>query len=611
MLASELPFEILSNIALRLSLVEKKICTTVCRAWKEPFQRYLWDTMEVNQVRYLDPSNMSKITLDNYKTNGHRVRKLKAQGQHFLTPVEAYYLKSYFENTESFTFKLTSTCSILQMNMLNLNTWTSLQSLEIDWGLCYRFKSKYMLDNLASIPRLKSLIIFGQLKLDELISSEDELDLIHTLFPRLEYLKVGISLIKDQSSWPKRTKPIVPATSLTEARFKSGMISMDYLYYLSQKYPCIHTLEINILQKVSKELNTWHESAKIVLSLPGLFPRLKKLYLNETLQVNVPHISFCELLKIYGVEPSFLNYKFATNDGISKTNPINAVNLICFNLPSVKTLTIDLSLDKSNAYTIVTGLVAYRNLVFLNLLIPFTSIALDVILDSCWSLKTIKLSSQTLFVRPGFIENLLIHGLTRLELESSIVDILVFGHISARCPNLKELVANKIKIQGPTSEPGTACIDMSYSKLESLKLEDVQFYNSTDYNCNPDTRINLFVLEHSQKLSQIQADQFLSLYDINPIDIWVHQYGKGGRHRSPFLYRESPTRELLCPEVKYAQNFFQNFYQNADKYFKRADTTRHMDGLMAKRFWKSDLNKVNGKVDHYILLFSMLHGFQG
>ncbi|KAL0095458.1 hypothetical protein J3Q64DRAFT_1828588 [Phycomyces blakesleeanus] len=624
MLASALPFEIISNIALRLSLKDKKTCTTVCRAWKEPFQRYLWDTIELDQKSQLvDEASQYSISLI-YRTNGYRVRKLTLDTCWFPTPEECTTYARYFGNVEHLNLQLIH-FAIQPAKTLKLDVWNSLRHLQITTKTYYNhFRVKDFLNNIPPIHHLTQLSIDPHMGSNSVINSEEELDVIHALFPRLEYLSAGLTLAPPKEKDAKRTSPALPASNMLQARFNKGVVSIDCLDYFSKKYPNIHTLKFNIVSKVSKVKEVSSKLAQGLLDLPFLFPRLKKLYISEILDFDCNYIPICPLLAQFGVGLKNIHYSLVTHNKLHTEYPVDAINLVCCNLPTIETLSLDLSQAKSNMYTIVAKLGVYPRLVSLDLSVPQTSVALDVLLDYCFNLKTIKLKSQTLFTKSDLIGNLPRHGLENLELSGSIIDMSVFTHVSFRCLNLKQLVVKDVSIQGLLSKTGNLCIDMPHTHLRLLDFRRVRFYGSTDYSCDKSTMINIIVLErdyHHSSINNIPPSQnhiqdqdqdqdqdqeqerkqdhetiSLNLLLSNrnpqgPKNTWIHQYSEGRFYRYRYRSSEIPVRILLDPEVTYAQSYFRKFEDNAKSYTKRADITRYEDGLIAKRFWKSDLHR--------------------
>ncbi|KAL0081483.1 hypothetical protein F4703DRAFT_1145219 [Phycomyces blakesleeanus] len=207
MLASRLPFEILALIASFVPKFKRSECSTVCKAWKTPFQDSLWHSLRINRILlkliiYLP--NEENI----YKKNGHRVRELQICGNLKIRQRQIHELQQCFTQLKSLNTmdaRLTQECF---GTMAEWGQWSSLTDLKM-FILC-PFSDFFTQEMTKVFPCLPSLT---------------RLEFIETRYTADNSLLFSPVLAKDISE----IKQVVPADCMTDLTLSSTNMDIGWL----------------------------------------------------------------------------------------------------------------------------------------------------------------------------------------------------------------------------------------------------------------------------------------------------------------------------------------------------------------------------------------------
>ncbi|OAD72474.1 hypothetical protein PHYBLDRAFT_78086 [Phycomyces blakesleeanus NRRL 1555(-)] len=241
---SDLPFEILSHIAIYVLNDDKPACMMTCKRWKIPFQESVWKTIEIDSFEKLEEictiANNSTSRLPPYDLTTeiiriHRpcnIRELQ-KTQAFRTFQNLKHLDigaiSYELADFGFTRYVPDSTSLVSLK-LKIKAIDGIISTPITIGI------------LGHMPNLQKIDIYPELSIYKIQFKLHQFNHLHTLLPKLTAIKLSLSF-----HWihPKAVPSIPqtdPAPSVTTLDLE--IIDWDHiwLYYFSFKYPNLRNL---------------------------------------------------------------------------------------------------------------------------------------------------------------------------------------------------------------------------------------------------------------------------------------------------------------------------------------------------------------------------------
>ncbi|KAL0075906.1 hypothetical protein J3Q64DRAFT_1841110 [Phycomyces blakesleeanus] len=629
MLASELPFEILTLIATHLSQKDKLCCMSVCRAWNVPFRDALWDTVDINRKERLEAiCNLSTVQQNIYQTQGNRVQALRLKRRIETTDHQLCILQRFFQQIKRLNIELNALTVKDFGRMSDWSLWRSLTDLKmyiprLDDGR----RKKDLVDILSCLPRLVRLDISEHSRFSAHRYTWDTLESIHAHLPRLKYLQLSLPFDPIPANDIKHIKSITPATNISTVRLLGHNVNLGWLYYFAVKYPNVHTLESRLLQREA----SWtrdipdNETLRLLSSFQRPFPHLKAVTITQEATPGLQLDLFLEILQRFFGHLKSINYNLHTTGGSSLDNdhPQSiSDNPILLSSSALEKLVLQVGpISTTPQLRSPLRLGVNSRLVELDLNFFDTSIHLDSVLNDCVSLKRMKLRSGVITLtdhladRPSSSSSssssalLFAHGLESVELCRAKVDPKVFNYLSFRCRFLNEMILNDVSIPALISkETGSFCLDMSYTHFKNLKLHGVEFYAVDGSNWNeehPDIDQNIYILTIDRTHSSPIYPHQLDIDRHEPSDNYSSNYDNNNQYQNHlpvqkrlwFHHCWGNTKDDLKKEVwvlgyaeaQFAEKYFELFSPEK-KYIRRtAEEAAFHSQLVEKRFWKDDL----------------------
>ncbi|KAL0083730.1 hypothetical protein J3Q64DRAFT_1748928 [Phycomyces blakesleeanus] len=610
-MASKLQFNILAIIARHLSQDDICACSRVCKSWAVPFQESLWKVFHINDQKTLkmicDPSFSSQNSICLQKF-GHSVYELHV-GRHF------YILKEQLRDLQQRFGNL----RCLYVDSINLRaanleimpgrvSWRSVEYLEVSlqWTEAH--------NDLEELSRLLAFLpCLGIFRLTESSSSQSksfswkDIDMVHSHLSQLKEIYIDVILCPIPSEDIETIRDIVPSSSIRKVTIVGKDICSRWLHYFSSKYENLKTFTWNIkLSKITRPGYSPNEKTP-VLSLPlSPFRKLVTVDVESNEHESISHhASFWKKLNKFGALPRRIDYKLRWEpDTTEKAEGLITECLKIFS-STVENFIFE-SYNKYNnkslgAFNIPMTFSVCPQLVNLDLHMPDSSIALDMLLDCCKALKTLKLCHRRVFIDPETSIVPKEHGLLTMCLWDTSTRPNLFTYLSFRCKQLETMRLNNVSIHGTVSiETGKLNIDMIHTSFKTLEFNSVKYYCPTPYKHNhrlsqsaKEKPINLILIEqHRVELSIIYDiekksavfDTLLSMPVAEPV--WIHYYLKS----VPFV-PNGGMRILGKNEVKYIREYIDEFKENQEIFFSQPTFEDNNYGLEPETRWKRDFTQ--------------------
>ncbi|KAL0075907.1 hypothetical protein J3Q64DRAFT_1773263 [Phycomyces blakesleeanus] len=493
---------------------------------------------------------------------------------------------------------------------------------------------------LSCLPCLTRLDIEAKLEDTRPNYTWEVLENIHAYLPRLEYLHTNLPLAAITSADIKTINHVTPAKNLSVIKLLDHNMDLGWLFYFSLKYPKVRVFESSmVFSKINRiEDSPSEEVMSIIMAASFQFPHLKSVVISHEAVVGSQHTVFWKLLHQLTSSLRSLDYSLdlaSFGNGLFSGFPRESVR---FSSTTLERLSLIINAKPHVMSILPLNFGSCSRLVDLTTEVSKGIIEIDVLLDSCTSLKSIHMRDELITLSPKAYATSTPHGLQKMEIINSKVDSHVFNFISLRCRQLREMALCSVRVPGSISqETGNMCIDMSYTHFEVLKLHDVTFYwlsgeleavndrddgddqnqeesssgssngNSGDSNSNTIIdisggdrsilrpyeiyTINLIAIE---RLNSVLRPRHLGapkplIHDGQDHGVsidkraWFHHYwGNTNKDRPRQVWM------LGKPQVKHVQDYFESFQtSSANDYL--SNENRYPVGLVVKRFWKRDL----------------------
>ncbi|KAL0084223.1 hypothetical protein J3Q64DRAFT_1699593 [Phycomyces blakesleeanus] len=507
MLASELPFEIISHIASFLSFKRKYICTVVCKSWQAPLQESLWSELRIfNRKKMEKICDQSTDEYQSYHRNGQHVKTLFLEGELRASDGELHTFQQHFQSLNSLTIEQNGLSNDNFAATANWNLWGKLTELTIHLSKWNSDSSeKPFLDIFACLPCLTKLRLSQGWVNGSMYFTWNDFETIHDYLPRLESLSVNMTLASLSSNDLDLIQDVKPANRLVI--FGPEAVYHDYrwLCYFALKYPNIHTLgkmsfgNDRLVEDCPSSMIPWFESISFV------FQYLKAITSVIGGHEGKPNLLFWNVLCPFHIPIKRLEYDVHVSlitPGTFESIVKEAVNPFSKSVESVCIRTY----NYIRGLWVLTATLDYcPNLVDLNLRIRCVIIEMDILLNRCVALKRLKLSGGSLIISPEAPKTTTLHGLRMMELTFIKTSSKTLNNISFRCRRLNYMQLTNTSITGSiSSTTGNLCVDMSYTRFKVLLLRNVRFNISeihSDIN-----NINFMVLSRPIIDQQLRDD---------------------------------------------------------------------------------------------------------
>ncbi|KAL0084431.1 hypothetical protein J3Q64DRAFT_1747648 [Phycomyces blakesleeanus] len=374
--------------------------------------------------------------------------------------------------------------------------------------------TKDLLDLLKTMPRLRKLDVCVYSSVYSFRITPSNLNTLHEYLPHLTSITLRLALADISQDSVQTDLNITPILSVTTLDL--DILDWDHLwlYYLSYKYPNVHTLRWKTSCASSGWIVKGYKELKgsPLRSIKAAFPHLDTFDFYTEDRTAWSHAILWELLCPSKAPIKKLKYtiKKCSCSAIYTEKIIQ--RLVQSFSKTIKTLSIvgDVYFDTEN---IARPEFSYcPRLVELEITDCGVSIALDNLLDNCISLRRLCFHNGRLFIGPEIHGELIKHGLQSLKLDSVVASGPVFDYLSFRCRSLEFMDLARAQICGSVSDKTKRLyIDMSYTSFKVLRLDHIQLYSS-DKLMDKSTAINFLSLSQSTgprlsgKRQQIQND---------------------------------------------------------------------------------------------------------
>ncbi|KAI9014480.1 hypothetical protein CLU79DRAFT_766945 [Phycomyces nitens] len=516
MLASELPFEVISQVANVLTNHDKLRCSYVCKSWRVPFQESLWRHLKINSQERLYKI-CSLLNTDNsiFQENCYRIQKLNLGDYIHISDDDLYTLQKHLPNLSCLCTG-TDCLDISSFGILSdWSLWSSLRDLEVDLvHLKLVEPERTFLNIFSGLPRLTRLGIYDHLYNKALSFSLRDIEELHECLPCLRhfsiYMKPAVLTADDLMIIPD----VIPATKLAFLRFRVKNCGHQWLSYFAAKYPNIRTLEglssdgtltTDIYQK---------DLISMFMSLSSAFQHLTDIEIHIGGDPKQLFINIWEHLYQLNVPLEHIDCKVNQTIGSTKTIEDFIERCVSLYSNSLKSLAIQSHDYYCEVWIITSTLSNYPLLVDLKLDVYYSKVALNDILNSCPGLKRLVLCAKILIVRQDHQNILDTHRLQELDIRYMSLGVSVFHYISTRCKHLTSMRLTNINIYDPAALwTSDILVSMPFTVLDVLYICNLQIVESdnNNYNLNGPIHIIKFILHSWPKIYQLTNDDKTSI----------------------------------------------------------------------------------------------------
>ncbi|KAI9016468.1 hypothetical protein CLU79DRAFT_762674 [Phycomyces nitens] len=594
----EIPFEILSNIAMFLSLEEKITCSYVCRLWREPFRLATWADTNIDTIKTYHSIVKSKPGEKTaYHKNGIYVKKLTIN--RFIRTKRAH-LKAFQHEFPNLLHLSLGFVFLRKCNYgirANWNDWGFLSTLIVEMDDFVANPPKGFFDIFSFLPLLK------RLELVEVTPRVMKLDMqdLETLLinaPLLEYVHL-CGILSNLTSKALETLPkTCTPNNVRVLKINCLYNDVRWIYYFTQRYSNARELLLKLKETTSLPKMSLDIVFPTFFSAPRSFSRLEDLSLHFTGDSDDSHLLFWKLFPLLELPVKRLIYRpyfcNVVEDGISK----QTIYFCVAALPTtIEELYIAFFETGDFGQCLNMDLSRFACLVKLNITAFKVSVNIDKLLNDCKVLKVIMLSDLEIDISPDACEPFTPHNISTIWISRSSTTTDTLNYISSRCRKLQALCFSGGVIVGSISEKtGRLLIDMSFSHLKYFHLNYPKIHSRSTYRIK-DITINVIAIHKpvNRQLNGLQVNNTIksqtALLDgvqqkVAKEVIWFHVYRElGDAHNW-----KSTSRALGRKESKRATKYFQNFETrvkgNTD-YYKKPNVYYYSQ--VPRRRWKKDL----------------------
>ncbi|KAL0084490.1 hypothetical protein J3Q64DRAFT_1822668 [Phycomyces blakesleeanus] len=547
MLASDLPFEILSQIAKLLLTDDKLTYILTCKGWKIPFQESLWENIKVDSMDKLKDicAIVNDPTAHVFKTFPN------------LKHLDMGSLYFYDIDISDTTYG---------------PQWTSVTSLKLQIvPETWKTTAPFMIEVLRNIPNLQSLGIYPYQRFDSMVFDFNRYNDLHLALPQLVNFRVHLRLTDMHPG--------------AVARIPSTYPALSWVYYFCFKYPNLQALTFSSLRQLGgiSVMETNERNIALLRSLETVCFYTKELS-------EWSHVIFWELLCPSNVAIKSLKYRIRSRDpDVTLLCRVTDRLLQSFSTTLAK-LSINWGISFNTRIAFEPKLQYSSWLVSLKMRECGLSIALDDLLDHCPSLEHFEFSDGRLYnSSPETSGDPRQHGLLLLILDLVITNVSVLNYATFKCKGLEAIHLKSMRICGSVSaKTRSLCIGMSCLELKTLILDHVKFYSSSEENMSKDPDINLILLSNLTSPRESAETIEKSNKDVNWKSFveylaWYHLRGKyDDIHDSAVKIRPLSDQESWT-----ANEYFQvsQFKSKTDVF----EAEESLDEKANEEDWKKDL----------------------
>ncbi|OAD73723.1 hypothetical protein PHYBLDRAFT_64677 [Phycomyces blakesleeanus NRRL 1555(-)] len=580
MLASELPFEILSQIASFLSKPDQCNASSVCRAWKRPFNEEFWRWTDIGYEPGFDRSCCLLLDiLGNGSNYGQMVRSLSLAEDIEIHCDILWQLQTYLTGLTYISLpeaSLTTSC------FHHLNRWLTWSTTLTRLRFCIHGMGvgvSDFLDLLEYLPRLQWLEYTPERATHSLFRLED-VETIHTHLKNLDTLILGTELSCLSPQNLELLSTVQPAVAMTFVKFSVNPVDLRWLYYWAIKYPRLRTLEWITRHDFDPVYMFRDETLLLFSQQDSPFEYLRNLRLLGGIYSRILDKTLIDLLCNFKI--ALKNIKYETQVGRNDAQPTLQLieDIMRSSSNTIEDFSLSLQHPIANPRTVPMTFSVCPHLVNLKICGWTTHLGLDLLLDYCVAVKRLDITVDTLSIDSesslAFFQS--VHSMTYFRLIANSVHASVFNYLSKRCKNLQHMELLNVDIVGPQSvENGSMLIDMSFTHFKTLRLNCTNFHGHTIDLDTPNTLINIL---NVQGVSETRHNWYH--IHSNPSN---YKYTIGDRHRHLRF-----TRNLGQKHCKLASTYFNSRYRlMREEAIQRNGRIEFETKYVDKNNWKIDL----------------------
>ncbi|KAL0077676.1 hypothetical protein J3Q64DRAFT_1835771 [Phycomyces blakesleeanus] len=563
MLASDLPCEILINIANLVSFKDKSPCSLTCKAWQAPFQEAMLNEIVIYDQKQLEEICDEFITNDIvYQKNGQYMRYLYLYGEFQASDEQLHILQQHFRNIKYLYVKQARISNFNFGATANWRLWDALVELQIvlDDVRIENAERKF-LDIMSCLPRLKRLELIRHTWLPvRLRFTLEDFETLHEHLPQLKNLSLSTDLTVLSAVDMIHITDVSPAKGLVFFDIDSKTTDFRWLSYFARKYPALHTLRWATCNNEITLDEHQDEAVALFKAIPTGFQNLRIASIRSEECPKGEHLifwrSFC---------PSNIPIKHLTcRPYLSKNTPEVFEEIIktCMRSFSktLESLSIKCRFIFNTPFTITNSFNHCPRLVYLRIGYCNTSIELDVLLELCASLTNLRLSRGRLLVSSTASKNVSMCKLRVVEIHRSTVSAETLDYISSRCKKLDDIQLKNTKVIGSIFQNTRSLfIDMSGTRFERFCFENVWFSTLEDDE-NGSSNLNLIVISHptidQQTTDTLNTIPSEKVSPKNTIEYtWLYSSYKKDNNNS----WSSVNWRLSKGQANWARKYFRNF----------------------------------------------------
>ncbi|KAL0077798.1 hypothetical protein F4703DRAFT_1881307 [Phycomyces blakesleeanus] len=596
MLASELPFEILSRISDFLFVNDRLNCVLTCKYWETPFQRSLWKSITVRSLEHVCKIRDAVEYPPNGLAYGSLVQDITFRMRLGLIMVQMNNFFQMFPNLKYLDMGHISFAPLHAVVSKHSDSWKSLVSLTFQYPPSSRkVPVSIFFDILTYFPGLQTIDIFPQHDGTKyFLFNLDNFNTLHKTLPKLKSFKLFLKLADIQEHDIQMILKTKPESSIKTLYLNLGQWEDLWLYYLSYKYPNLRTLG-------------WYVSSGTT-SMPIGDYSGREVLVQSSIKCHFPHletIDFCSSEYTAKWDNIFWDLVFQSNAPIKHLKyKIDHSNFEAIFLETnIRQLLPELS--KTLETLVVVGYKTLQtqdiarpefshcpHLVEIKIINCKVSIALVNLLDSCIALRRLEFCGGQLCIGSDTDTDTYTdgkpkkHGLRTLDLNDIVADASVFSYISFWCRDLETMELAKARIYGSKSnETMVLNIDMQFTSFKLLRLDHVKYYLSDDL-MNKNTTINMVLLSQLSgiKKSKTSQENVNIKSDVDHL-AWFHIFSKVNDADN----NSADIKQLSEEEAFKITKYYNDIHLKSNNDVQEAK--RYIQGQVHKEDWQEDLSR--------------------
>ncbi|KAI9019545.1 hypothetical protein CLU79DRAFT_757746 [Phycomyces nitens] len=577
MLASDLPFEILSNIAGFLNVRNQRVCVLVCRSWQSPFEELLWKRFFIKKQVRLDQVCSTPVY--------HK----------YSSYIQALYLCDFVKVGDKDLQKLQQSFPLVQrleMGHHTLNAcsfgksdwklWANLTLLTIDSsGLGFNGAKDKVLEIISCLPLLKELCINHSSRQKTIQFTMEDYESIHAFLPHLENISIYPLAKELTHKEQEKLEMIVAVKRIRSATLYLGNRDLLWLYYYACKYPNLEEIVWVLNCHYDSPLINRRPTETLLATLPPVFPNLRTETVRTIGPIDELYTTMQDLFCPYYIPVESLTYESARFSGSVDCLENNITYATRLYNSTIRKLCLKGCLPRSDLNKRSRlSLRYFSNLVCLRLEWYTIHISIDILLNDCKALKVLKVSPGSLELNSSTFDTIEPSGLQVLCVENGEIQECVLEYLSVCCKDLQHLRINNVRVfVNMSKDTGEFSIDMSQTRFLDLHLHNVSFYPANDIR--HDSRINLLAIGH-RSVPFLESSVEMTKCSASKDILWFHYFGAS--------QDTDACRELSVPEVQQAQKYFKHFVFNSNL-CETSSKRRTRNGCVPRHEWEKDLGR--------------------